>query len=261
MTTKRYDGISAEKRDGIGFVFFDNPAHNNRMGYKETTALTQALLDMGADREVRVLILSGKGDSFCSGGKIDGFPEGPLVDQWEYSNAGIRLLNTFYKLSKPIIAAVNADALAGGLMFIEACDLAVAGRDVMFGLPEIKRGYFPMLALAVLEKAVPKKRLFEMAFTGKLVDGETMLAWNLLNELTEPGQALARAEEIAREIAAFSAMPLAFGRNAYYRMYNMDLADSLEYSKCALLNLLWTDDVRETQRAADEGRPPVYRGQ
>ncbi len=178
---KKYKGISVEKKGNIGYVFFDDPETGNRTGYKETASLIQALKDSDADKDIKVIILSGKGGAFCSGGKIDGFPDGPLVDQREYGEIGIVALRTIMNLTKPIIAAVTADALAGGLMFIEACDLAVAGRGVKFGLPELQRGYFPMLALAMLEKALPKKRLFQLALTCELVDAETMFCGNMIN--------------------------------------------------------------------------------
>ena len=257
----KYTGISVEKKNNIGYVFFDNPENNNRTGYEETLSLTRALKDCDADKEIRVIILSGKGDSFCTGGKVEGFPDGPLMTQKKFMQAGADALKAFFDLSKPIIAAVNATALAGGLMFIEVCDLAVAGRSVMFGLPEISRGYFPMLALAVLQKSLPKKRLFELAFTNKLVNAETMLEWNMINEITDDDRVLERAEEIANVIASFSSVPISFGRGTYYRMNDMTLNSSIEYSECAMMNLLWTDDVRETAHAAEEGRQPEYKGQ
>jgi enoyl-CoA hydratase/carnithine racemase len=261
VMTERYSGISVEKKGSVGFVFFDNPEFNNRMGYKETASLVDALTECDNDNDIRAIILSGKGDSFCTGGKIDGFPDGPLVAQKRYSDIGIKALKTIFELSKPIIAAVNATALAGGLMFIEACDLAVAGRSVMFGLPEISRGYFPMLALAILQKSIPKKRLFEMAFTNKLVDAGTMAEWNMINEIVDDGKVLERAEEMANVISMFSSIPVSFGRSTYYKMNDMNLSNSIDYSSCALLNLIWTDDVRETARALEENREPVYKGQ
>ena len=257
---KKYIGISAEKNGNIGYVFFDDPETGNRTGYKETASLVQALKDADADKEIKVIILSGKGGAFCSGGKIDGFPEGPLVDQSEYGEIGITALKTIMGLNKPIIAAVNADALAGGLMFMEACDLAVAGKNVKFGLPELQRGYFPMLALAMLEKSLPKKRLLQLAFTCELVDAKTMYDWNMINEIVDDDKVMEKAEEMAKKIASFSVMPVSFGRNTFYKMLDMNLSNSINYSKCALLNLLWTDDVRETGRAQAEGRSPVWTG-
>ncbi|MCL1827939.1 MAG: enoyl-CoA hydratase/isomerase family protein [Oscillospiraceae bacterium] len=257
----KYTGITVEKKKNIGYVFFDDPENNNRTGYAETVSLTQALKDCDADKEIKAVILSGKGNAFCTGGKVDGFPDGPLLTQKRFAQAGVDVLRAFFDLSKPIIAAVNAQALAGGLMFIEVCDLAVAGRSVMFGLPEIKRGYFPMLAMAVLQKSLPKKRLFELAFTNKQVNAETMLEWNLINEITDDDKVLKRAEEIAETIASFSSVPISLGRDAYYKMIDLNLSSSIEYSGCALLNILWTDDVRETAHAQEEGREPIYKGQ
>jgi enoyl-CoA hydratase/carnithine racemase len=261
-----------EKKGNIGYIFFDEP---DNIKYYDDPAekitveppekhggeFDNPFSEMDADKDVRVIILSGKNDKFSGGGKVPGYPDGPLMVQRAFGERGIKWLQTIYGLSKPIIAAVNGHALAGGVMFTVACDLAVAGRDCMFGLPELQRGYFPMLAMAVLQKEMPKKRFFELAFTNKLVTAGTMLQWNLINKVVDQDRVMEAAEEMAREIASYSAVPITFGRQCFYKMMNMNSMNALEYSASQLVNMMWTDDVRETARAAIENRPPRYTGQ
>lgn len=256
----KYDSILVEKKGHIGYVYFNNPQSQNRVGRKESIELAEAFKEVDEDTDIHAVILSGKGDYFCSGGKIDGFPDGSIIEQREYAQAIVASLDAMAAMSKPIIAAVNATTLAGGIMFMEACDLAVAGKDCMFGLPEIQRGYFPMIALAVLQKAMPKKRLMELALTGEMVTADAMMEWNLINKVVENSEVMKTAEAIAEKIAGYNTMSIKFGRSCYYKMSNMNLANSMAYSQTELLNLLWTHDARETAHAAEEGRAPRYIG-
>jgi enoyl-CoA hydratase/carnithine racemase len=257
---RAYKSLLIDKKGHIGYVFFNNPDTDNRIGRAESLEMTAAFKEIDEDKDIRVVILSGKNNSFCTGGKIDGFPDGLIVDQRAYSVAMVDAVLAIFRLSKPIIAAVNANAVAGGLMFVQCCDLAIAGRDCLFGLPEIQRGYFPMIALAVLQKLMPKKRLLEMAFTGDLVSAETMLEWNLLNKIVDTNAVLGEAEKLAERIVSYNTMSTLFGRSCYYAMENMNLTSSLEHARGELLNMLWTHDSRETAYAAEEGRPPEYQG-
>lgn len=256
----KYDSMLVEKKGHIGYVFINNPENQNRIGRKEGWEMVSAFKELDADPEVRVVILAAKGEYFCSGGKIDGFPDGLVVDQKAYCEAVIASVKVIHDMSKPVIAAVHATAVAGGVMYMNACDLAVVGCDCKFGLPEIQRGYFPMIALACLQKTMPKKRLLEMSFTGDLVSAQTMLEWNMVNRVVPMDKVLESAEELAARIADYNTMSTKFGRYCYYVTQNMNLDSSMEMAASAIMNMIWTHDARETAHAAEEGRPPVYTG-
>ena len=257
---KQYESMLVEKRDGIGFVFFNNPGNNNRVGRKEGREMIEALQEADNDPEVKIVILAGKGNYFCSGGKIDGFPDGKIVDQRNYADAIVDTTRAIHAMHKPIIAAIETDALAAGLMYMDACDLAIVGKDSKFGLPEIKRGYFPMIALVALRDSIPKKRLLEMAYTGETVDAETMQKWNLVNKVVANEDVLKIAENEARKLAQYNPMSLQYGRDCYYSTQTMNINDAMQYAGVAITTMVNTHDAKETAYAEQEGRKAEYLG-
>lgn len=256
----KYESMLVEKKDGVGFVYFNNPQNNNRVGRKEGREMIAALMEADSDPEVKIVILAGKGDYFCSGGKIDGFPDGKIVDQRNYADAIVDTTKAIHAMHKPIIAAVETDALAAGFMYMDACDMAIVGENSRFGLPEIKRGYFPMIALVALRDSVPKKRLLEMAYTGETVDAETVLRWNLVNKVVPNKEVLKTAEELAKKLAAFNPMSMQYGRDCYYSTQTMNVKDAMQYAGVAITTMVNTHDAKETAYADAEGRAPKYLG-
>lgn len=256
----QYKTMLIEKKNGIGYVFFNNPENKNRIGRVEGLEMIAALQEIDQDSEVKVVILAGKGDYFCSGGKIDGFPDGLIVDQRNYADAIVATTKAIHNMHKPIIAAVETNALAAGFMYMDACDMAVVGENSMFGLPEIKRGYFPMIALAALQKSVPKKRLLEMAYLGNEVDAHTVYEWNLVNQVVPNNEVLATAEKIANQLAQLNPMSLRFGRDCFYTCQTMNIDDAMRYADVAIVNMVNTHDAKETSYAEEEGRKAEYLG-
>jgi enoyl-CoA hydratase/carnithine racemase len=117
-----------------------------------------------------------------------------------------------------------------------------------------------MLALANIQKQLPKKRLFELVYRGLTIDAATAAAWHMVNLVVPDGQVLATALEWASDVGEQSLVAASFGREAYYKMIDMDYAGSLEYAKNALVALLSTEDSQEVDRAQREGRNPVFKG-
>lgn len=258
---KDYYFIVIEKpKNNIATIRINRPEARNRIDRATMVEFVEALDELNSDPDIAAVIITGTGDDFCAGGQIDGFPVGSIMEQREYSSAFIDMQRKIYKMNKPVIAAVQGDAICGGVSVIEACDLAVAGSDCKFGLIEITNGLFPMLALAVMQKGLPKKRVFELAYTGKLIDAETMEKWNLINYVVPQDQVMDRTIELASLIAEYSSVALDFGRDCFYRMVDMSLDSALEISKGMLLNLLETDDAKEASFASKEGRKPVFTG-
>lgn len=257
---KTYESMLVEKKGPVGFVFFDNPEKKNRVGRKEGREMIAALREVDQDPEVKIVILAGKGEYFCSGGKIDGFPDGRIVDQRNYADAIVDTTKAIHQMHKPIIAAVETDALAAGFMYMDACDIAIVGENSKFGLPEIKRGYFPMIALVALRDSVPKKRLLEMAYTGDEIDAQTMLAWNLVNQVVPNDKVLETAEALARKLAEYNPMSLQYGRDCYYSTQTMNVNDAMQYAGVAITTMVNTHDAKETAYAEEEGRKAVYLG-
>jgi enoyl-CoA hydratase len=251
------DPVLTEVADGVGVLTLNRPAAKNAVDLATTQALAAALDDFDARDDVAVLVLTGAGGTFCAGMDLKAFARGerPRIEGRGF--AGL----TEAPPAKPLIAAVEGWALAGGCELALSADLIVAARDARFGIPEVKRGLFAagggVLRLA---KALPYQRAMEMALTGDPLPAEEAHRFGLVNVLTEPGAALAGARELAQRIAANG--PLAV------RASKQLIAGSVGWTDRAALaaqqdladQVFSSADALEGARAFAEKRAPVWRG-
>lgn len=255
-----YEMIIVEKQAPLTIITINRPEVDNKINRQAVTEISDAIHQANANPDMRVIILTGTGEYFCRGGQVDAFPDGMLMDQRDYADGTVMLQEVIYGSGKPVIAAVQGHAFAGGLSVTEGCDLAVCGRDSRFGLTELKNGLFPMIALAINGKSLPKKRLFEIIYTSKEIDAQTAYDWHIVNEVVDNDKVLDRAKELGIQIAKNSTVAMTIGRQAYYEMVNMSQESAMAYAKAALLNLLWTEDAQEAARAKRDKREPKFTG-
>ncbi|MDR1744458.1 MAG: enoyl-CoA hydratase/isomerase family protein, partial [Planctomycetota bacterium] len=244
----------------VAIIAINRPEDNNRVNSDACDELVAAFRSADKDAAVHAVVLTGRNGTFCEGGRIDGYPGGTVMTKKRFANAYLGVQRAIWDAAKPVIAAVNGKALAGGFALVECCDLAIAGEGSSFGLPELRRGNFPMLALANMQKGLPKKKLFEIVYRGSILDAATAKEWDLVNLVVPDGRVLDTAVEWAADIAEQSLVAASFGREAYYKMINMDYIGSLEYAKNALIALTSTEDSQEVDRALREGRKPEFKG-
>jgi enoyl-CoA hydratase len=249
--------VLTEVTDGVGVLTLNRPEAKNAVDLATTEALAAALDDFDARDDVAVLVLTGAGGTFCAGMDLKAFARGerPRIEGRGF--AGL----TEAPPAKPLIAAVEGWALAGGCELALSADLIVAARDARFGIPEVKRGLFAagggVLRLA---KALPYQRAMEMALTGDPLPAEEAHRFGLVNVLTEPGGALAGARELAARITANG--PLAV------RASKALIAGSVGWTDRAALDaqqeladrVFGSADALEGARAFAEKRAPVWRG-
>lgn len=256
-----YTKITYRTQRSAAIIGFDIPEDGNRIGLVAMKEVMAAMDAANADSAVRSIVLTGEGEVFCLGGRIDGFPVGYAMDQKEYSDAMVKMLKHIYASEKPVIAAINGNAFAGGFMVVESCDLAIASSQAQFCLSElVATGNYPVIALAVNGRSVPKKRLFEIILTGEPISAETACQWNLINCVVPPKQVMEKTMEYVDIIAQRSRVAMAFGRQTYYQMAELTPQTAMEYAKPALLSFLAMEDVKEGAIAAKENREPRYIG-
>ncbi len=254
---KEYTGIVVTKEKSTVIIRINRPEINCKINRATGNSIIEAIKDANSDDEIKVIILTGTGEYFCGGGEVDNHPNGTLKDYVNYSEAFCNIHYAIYDSFKPIIAAVQGKAVAGGFSLTEACDIAVCSEKSVFALPEITHGLFPMIALATTGKTIPKKALLKLSYTAEVISAEQAKEWVIVNEIAEDGKVLERALEIADEISQYSADAIAFGRRAYYAMNNMPLRDALEYSRAALFGTLYTDDAINMGQAVKNGELPL----
>ena len=225
------------RRGRIAVLTLNRPEHGNRLTASLASALAAALESARDDARIGACVLTGAGSVFCLGGDYRG--AGPTAEGRErYADALIAMDRAMARLGKPLVAAVNGDAHAGGFATVVACDLAVAADDATLGLPEAAHGLFPFLALAIVKDALPKKLLFDLVYGARLMSAGEARAALIVNECVARGAVLERAVALAERAATHRAEIVALGRDLYYGMRGLPPAEAIAEARRALLAAL-----------------------
>ena len=255
-----YQRIRVARRDGVETITLAYPQRRNAIGPRMMNELLWALEDARAADEVRSIVLTGEGSTFCASGDFaemtSGTTESELPRRGDFSD----LLLALCKSDKPVIARVNGDALGGGLGLTAASTFAVAVSGARLGTPEIHVGLFPMTIMAVLARYVPRRRLLEMALHGEKLGADEALRLGLLNRVVEPGELDAEVKKITDSIAAKSPVTVRLGLRAFAAQDGMELERAVPMLRDRLAECLATADAREGLLAFLEKRPPRWTG-
>jgi enoyl-CoA hydratase/carnithine racemase len=219
------------------------PQASNRITQTMAEELIAALDAARRNSFVAGCVLTGHGDVFCLGGDFEGAGRS-TAGRMEFGRAHIDLLNEMTRLGKPLVAAVNGDAHAGGFGLVVACDMAFVADDATMGLPEADRGLFPFLALAVVRDALPKKVLFEIIYSARLIGAQEACALHLANAAIARDAVLLRAIEAVERACGGNPDVLALGRDLYYAARGVSPAEALDKSRFALVAALSAWDQR-----------------
>lgn len=233
--------IEVSQRQRVTVLTMKRADHGNRITQKMAGELIAAMDSARRDPAIAGCVLTGYGDVFCLGGDYQG--AGPrIAGRMEFGRAHIDLIDAMARLGKPLVAAINGNAHAGGFSLVVACDMAFADEGTTLGLPEVAHGLFPLLALAIVRDALPKKILFDIVYNARLLSAEEACALHLVNEVVPRGSALDRS--IAAVEAASRGNPdiLSIGRDLYYAMRGLSPAEALDKARFALGSALGARD-------------------
>lgn len=251
------DVLIAERRGAIMIVTINRPQVRNALNLEVAERIAAALQELDGDPALRVGILTGAGGSFSAGMDLKAFGEGeiPIVDGGGFGGFAAQ------PPEKPLIAAVEGHALAGGFEIALACDLIVASRDATFGLPEVRRSLFAAAGgLIRLSRRIPYNLAMELALTGAPIDASRAERIGIVNHVTEPAGALPAALDLARQIAANG--PLGVAASKRVLGYAGEIGESASWRRQAALfeEVTASEDAREGAAAFVEKREPVWRG-
>ena len=225
-----------------------------------TAALRAATARFEADHDALVAILTGSGDrAFCAGMDLKAFAagEGPAILEGPGGFAGF----THAQRTKPVIAAVNGAALAGGCELVLSCDLVVAAEHAVFGLPEVKRGLFAASGGALrLPRLIPRARALELLLTGDVIDARTALELGLINSVVPLSQLLAAARELALRICANAPLAVRETLALARAVFSLPEEQLQARNDAAWARIAASEDAREGPRAFAEKRPAVVEG-
>ncbi len=249
--------VLVEHDDGLVTITINRPEAKNAVNRAVSYGVCAAVDELDARDDLRVGILTGAGGTFCSGMDLKAFLRGEVTRVEGRGILGIALTPP----KKPLIAAVEGYALAGGFEAMLACDLAVAARDARFGIPEVKRGLAAAAGgLLRLPRLIPQRVAMELALTGDMIDAEQALRVGLINRITEPGEALAEARRLARRIIANAPLSVAASKRVIVEQRDWPIAEMFERQQAITGGLLSSEDAREGATAFAEKRTPVWKG-
>jgi enoyl-CoA hydratase/carnithine racemase len=233
--------LAVQRQGRVAVLTLNRPEHGNRLTTALAAEVASSLRAARDDAAVGACVLTGAGDVFCLGGDYRG--AGPSDEgRAAYADALLEMDDAMVALGKPLVAAVNGNAHAGGFGVMIACDLAVAHEDATFGLPEAAAGLFPFVALATVRDALPKKLLFELIYRARLMSAEEAQRLHLINEALPGSRVLARAVALAEQASAYRPEIVALGRDLFYATRAARPREALDEARRALLAALQAAD-------------------
>jgi enoyl-CoA hydratase len=252
------DAVTTEVADNVAVITINRPAARNAVNGAVARGIAAAVEDFDARSDVRVLVLTGAGGTFSAGMDLKGFLAGdaPIVAGRGFGGIVER------PPVKPVIAAVEGYALAGGFELVLACDVVVASEEAKFGLPEVRRGLVAGAGgLLRLPSRIPYHLAMEIALTGEHFSAARLAAAGLVNKLVPAGEALSAAKELASRIALGAPLALAASKRVIVEAADWAADEAFGKQTGIISPIFGSKDAMEGAMAFAEKRPPVWRGE
>ncbi|HTB50998.1 MAG TPA: crotonase/enoyl-CoA hydratase family protein [Solirubrobacteraceae bacterium] len=249
--------VLTERRDGLLLITLNRPDMRNAVNLGLAQGIAAALEELDSEESLRVGVLTGAGKGFCAGMDLKAFVTGERPWVGDRGFAGIVRRGPV----KPLIAAVEGFAVAGGLEVALACDLIVAARGARLGIPEVKRSLVAAGgALLRLPRRIPYHVAMELALTGDPIPAERAFELGLVNRLSEPGAAVEVALALASEIAVNAPLALEASKRILQEQWNWSAAEMWDAQAAISDPVFGSEDAREGATAFSEKRSPLWRG-
>jgi methylglutaconyl-CoA hydratase len=264
------------KFDAVQFLYIKTSLNRNifeitlnrpekRNAFTPTMAgeIAFALAYAGFQQETRCVVLKAAGPVFCAGADLNAFHD-PSIDRKNQTLPEpveeVRLGDAFASLHKPCIAQVEGSVLAGGFLIICGCTFVISIPEASYSLPEVKRGIWPMQVMASLLDIIPKRKILEMAITGKSYTAEEALNLGLITQISEKKIIEEEVNKLAQHICSNAPYAIKSGMEALQNLSDIEESQRHIFLKSQLENLLKSEDAKEGTAAFKEKRTPIWKG-
>lgn len=261
-----FQDITYTKEKGIAIITLNRPHIMNAVSQRMITEWQRALFDAQEDSEVKAVIVTGGGRTFCSGGN----PRELLAFRHSVAEARKRamtsdrllvIVDAVARLEKPYIAAVNGPAVGAGMDLATMCDIRIASERARFSMAYVRMGEVPVGGgCYFLPRIVGIARACELIWTGKMIDAQEALRIGYVSRVVPPEELMPAALELATQIAKGPAVAIQQAKKLIYRCWELDLDAACTALRASELIALVTEDAKEGPRAWVEKREPVFKG-
>ena len=261
MADEQNDELVVTTDGNVRILRINRPEARNALNSAVISGLGRGLDDADHDPEVRAVVVTGTGDrAFCAGMDLRSFAndEQPGSRDPDASRGYARFLRE--GITKPVIGAANATAVAGGFELLLACDLVVASEEARFGIPEVKRGLFAAGGGVGLGRRLPLAIALELGLTGDTIDAPRAFALGLVNRVVPPDRVLDEAIELAGTIAGNGPLAVRVTKRLMWEALDVSRDAMWELTAAAHGEVFESEDAKEGARAFVERRPPQWTG-
>jgi enoyl-CoA hydratase len=257
-TITETEPVLTERRDNVLLITLNRPEVRNAVNAALAAGVARALDELDADDGLSVGVLTGAGGFFCAGMDLGAFVKGESPYFGDRGFAGIAQRAA----RKPLIAAIEGFAVAGGMEIALACDLIVAAKGAKMGIPEAKRSLVAAGgALLRLPRRMPYHVVMELALTGDPFLAERFHELGLVNRLVEPGHAVKAALELAAQLSNNGPLALVASKQILQEQFDWSSADMWERQRAITAPVMTSEDAKEGASAFKEKRAAVWKGQ
>ena len=252
-----------ERRGHVLIVTMNRPQARNALSGPMMELMRQAWDTVDSDPEIRVCVLTGAGGAFCAGADLKAMTSSHPGDRFQGGDLDVSVIEPLLKgrrLTKPLIAAVEGPAVAGGTEILQACDIRVAGASARFGVSEARWGLFPLGGSAVrLPRQIPYTVAADLLLTGRHITAAEALSIGLIGHVVPDGQALDKALEIAAAIAANGPVAVRAILRVIRETEGMAENEAFALEAKVGMAVFASEDAKEGPRAFAEKRQPRFR--
>jgi methylglutaconyl-CoA hydratase len=231
----------------IARITLNRPEKRNALNDEVIAALKDILALAAEDEQIRVVLLTGAGQDFCSGADLAAFDRSAEAGVLDHLSTARELADLFVGIRhhpKPVIAAVRGRALAGGCGLATACDLILAAESAQFGYPEVKIGFIPAMVMAILRRSVSEKRAFELLTSGDPIGAAEAFRIGLINRVFSDEIFEASVEAYVDAVAAKPASAVSLTKGLLYHIDGMTFDAAIEAGARANALARMTEDAK-----------------